>query len=87
MMILRVVTGTGSIITPFNTFLQGACSQTCSASTLTTATSSIQSGCATDLSSNNEIATLLLTLVQNYTEVKGVACLQASSNNTFCLTK
>lgn len=69
-----------------NTFLQGACSQTCSSSVLATASSQVQTGCATDLASANPVAEILNTLVSNYTQVTGLACLQASSNATFCLT-
>ena len=73
----------------FNNFLRGACSQNCTPAVLSTASASVSSGCSTDLASASPIATVLSTLVSptGYGNVKGVVCLQATANSTFCITK
>lgn len=43
-------------------WIQGVCSQTCSNSTLTSAATAIQSGCATDISNGNTVAVSYLSL-------------------------
>ncbi|KAL8276839.1 hypothetical protein RQP46_010770 [Phenoliferia psychrophenolica] len=84
--LVSVLSATGSIITPLTSWLGGACTQTCSSATLSTAESTIQSGCASDITSGAALATGLQTLTSNYTAVKDVLCLQAVSNSTYCLT-
>ncbi|KAM0753677.1 hypothetical protein T439DRAFT_322565 [Meredithblackwellia eburnea MCA 4105] len=84
--LVNVLSASGSIISPLNSWLSGACSQTCSSSTLSTASSTIESGCSTDIQNGTAIAVGLETLTTNYTAVKNVLCLQAVSNSTFCLS-
>lgn len=99
--LVSVLSAQGSVIAPckskfsslddadetVNTFLQGACSQTCSPAVLSSASSTVMTGCATDLSSGSSVARILSTLVSNYTLVKDVGCLQSTSNTSFCITK
>ncbi|KAI5480934.1 hypothetical protein MNV49_006744 [Pseudohyphozyma bogoriensis] len=85
--LISLLSASGSIISSFDSWLDGACTQTCSSDTLANATSTIEAGCSSDLASGEAIATGLDVLVSNYTEVKSLLCLQATSNSSYCITQ
>lgn len=74
----------GSIVDPLNSYLGDLCSAPqCSNSTLSSAESSLQSSCSSDLSGSGTAAAevgALLAALQNYPEVYTAAC---SKNTTF----
>ncbi|KAH8928876.1 hypothetical protein BT69DRAFT_1212243, partial [Atractiella rhizophila] len=85
--LVSVVSATGSVVQPVNSWISGICSSDpCSQTDLTSANQAITSGCATDIQGGNEAAQALALLTSNYTQLREVTCLQATSNNTFCLT-
>ncbi|GAA6025918.1 hypothetical protein JCM11491_004730 [Sporobolomyces phaffii] len=77
----------GSLVTPVNTWLGGLCSQgNCSTSAIQNATSVIDQGCSSDISSGNELITVLRSAIENFNTEKEAVCLRSTSNNTYCLT-
>lgn len=86
--LVPVLTGSGSIIPSIDSYLGTICtSPPCSNSTLTSAESTIQSSCSSDLNNGSTLVVALDTLLQNYTVVRDVACLQSTTNNTYCITQ
>ncbi|GAA6064389.1 hypothetical protein JCM10212_004228 [Sporobolomyces blumeae] len=85
--LLGVVTGSGSLVQPINTWLGGLCDRgNCSSAAIQNATSVIDQGCSSDLSDGNTIVTSLRSLVQNFNEEKSYVCLEDTSNSTYCIT-
>lgn len=78
----------GSVIPQLDSYLNTICSSSpCSNSTLSSAETSLASGCSAELSSGNAIVEGLDAILMNYNGVRNVACLQSSSNNSRCLTQ
>ncbi|GAA5878952.1 hypothetical protein JCM3774_000670 [Rhodotorula dairenensis] len=72
---------------PQDSYLGTLCgSSNCSSSAIENATSVIDAGCASDLSSGNQLVTFARTVVANFNSVKEAVCLQQSSNSTYCVT-
>ncbi|GEM09771.1 hypothetical protein Rt10032_c09g3788 [Rhodotorula toruloides] len=85
--LLSVVTASGSVVNPINTWLGSVCSASnCSTAAITNATSVIDNGCSSELSSGQAIVTAARSVVANFNAVKEGICLQYSSNSTFCIT-
>jgi len=85
--LVSVVTATGSVVTPVDSWIKGVCSSApCSQADIDTASASIDTGCSTDLANGVPAALALSIVTANYTLVREVVCLQAISNSTFCLT-
>ncbi|GAA5925905.1 uncharacterized protein JCM15063_005157 [Sporobolomyces koalae] len=77
----------GSIVQPVNSWLSGLCTQgNCSSATIQNATSTIDTGCASDISSGNAIVTAIRSTIENFNSDKEAVCLRSTSNNTYCLT-
>ncbi|GAA5960831.1 hypothetical protein JCM8115_000167 [Rhodotorula mucilaginosa] len=71
----------------YDSYLGTLCgSSNCSSSAIENATSVIDAGCASDLSSGNQLVTVARTVVANFNSVKEAVCLQQSSNSTYCVT-
>ncbi|CAK9786312.1 unnamed protein product [Cutaneotrichosporon oleaginosum] len=79
--------GNSSVVDPLNGYLTSLCASstpTCSNSSLTSAASSVRSGCQQELADQSSIANLFLTVVENYTPIKTAACSKNATNNEFC---
>lgn len=64
-------------------FVTGACSNICSPATLSSASSSVSTGCAEDLKAGNLIPELIVFALNNYRELKNIGCLQ--SGGSLCI--
>jgi hypothetical protein len=85
--LVSVVSATGSVITPLNNWINSICtSDPCSSSTLSSASSQISQGCASDVQNGQVTATALSVIINQYPKVRETLCLQAASNNTYCVT-
>lgn len=85
--LLPVLTSSGSVVSSIDSYLGTLCgSSNCSSSAIENATSVIDAGCASDLSSGNQLVTVARTVVANFNSVKEAVCLQQSSNSTYCVT-
>jgi len=85
--LISVATANGSIVTPVNTWITGICTATpCNSTVLQSASSTVQSGCASDIQSNNALALGLVEITTQYAGVHDVLCLEYTSNSTYCLT-
>ncbi|BGP08273.1 hypothetical protein JCM10049v2_004120 [Rhodotorula toruloides] len=85
--LLSVVTASGSVVDPINNWLGSVCSASnCSTAAIQNATSVIDNGCSSELSSGQAIVTTARAVVANFNAVKEGICLQYSSNSTFCIT-
>lgn len=84
--LVSVLGATGSVLSPLESWISGICSSSpCSSSTLSTASSSINSGCSGDVSKNVPSAIALNTVINNYQAVRNMICTQYSGNSTFCV--
>ncbi|GAA5833758.1 hypothetical protein JCM9279_001616 [Rhodotorula babjevae] len=83
-----IVLTSGSVVDPINTWLGNLCGEAdCSEASLQNASTSIQNGCATEISSgSSDIVTTALSVLENFDSVKAGLCLQYSSNSSFCVT-
>ncbi|RSH87395.1 hypothetical protein EHS25_003305 [Saitozyma podzolica] len=91
--LLPVLSGSGSIIDPLNTYLASLCSSsttTCSNTTLSSAETSLSSSCSSDISGGGtdaqEIEALLAAL-NSYPEVYTAACSKNSTTGGYCVTE
>ncbi|KAM0792092.1 hypothetical protein ACM66B_004796 [Microbotryomycetes sp. NB124-2] len=75
----------GSIIPGFNSWLTQACTTTCSAEEIDTATTTLTDGCRQDVENGSMLAQALIVLVSNYTTFQGFVCLQDVKDNSFCM--
>merc|ERR1712071_490383 len=86
--LISVITASGSIVAPLDNYLGTICSSSaCSNGTLTEANNTITDNCGTDIQDRNTLVTALQTIIDEYPVVREVACLQATGNNTRCLTQ
>ncbi|OXG24763.1 hypothetical protein C366_00297 [Cryptococcus neoformans Tu401-1] len=90
--LLPVLSSSGSVVDPINTYLKSLCGSstpTCSNDTLSSASSSINSACSSDLSdggtSGAEVKTLLA-LINHYDQAYAAACSTNSSTGDYCVT-
>lgn len=68
------------------TYINGICSSApCSNQTVQSTESSIQSGCATDISNGVASAVALSTIVGQYPTVRDLLCLQYTTNSSNCV--
>ncbi|WVQ80780.1 hypothetical protein IAT38_002885 [Cryptococcus sp. DSM 104549] len=90
--LLPVLSASGSIIDSLDTYLKSLCGSstpTCSNATLTSAQSSISSGCESDISAGGTDAAEvkgLLALIKNYDQVYAAGCSTNSTNGDYCVT-
>ncbi|WVQ72442.1 hypothetical protein IAR50_001994 [Cryptococcus sp. DSM 104548] len=91
--LLPVLSGSSSVVDSVDTYLQSLCASstpTCSNDTLTSAQSSIQSGCSSDISEGGTSGTevsALQGLLEHYTEFQAAACSTNSSTSDYCVTE
>jgi len=85
--LISVATANGSIVPAVNSWITGVCTTSpCSSAVLQNASSTIQAGCASDISSGNALALGINELSTQYPAIRDALCLEYSSNNTYCLT-
>ncbi|EAL23627.1 hypothetical protein CNBA2740 [Cryptococcus deneoformans B-3501A] len=90
--LLPVLSSSGSVVDSVNTYLKSLCGSstpTCSNDTLTSASSSINSGCSSDISdggTNGAEVTALLALINHYDQAYAAACSTNSSTGDYCVT-
>ncbi|ADV20314.1 hypothetical protein I305_01046 [Cryptococcus gattii E566] len=90
--LLPVLTSSGSVVDPLNSYLKSLCSSstpTCSNDTLTSASSSLNSSCSSDLNdggTNGAEVKALLILLRDYNQVHAAACSTNSSTGDYCVT-
>ncbi|POY74568.1 hypothetical protein BMF94_2329 [Rhodotorula taiwanensis] len=88
--LIPILTTSGSVVTPSafaNSWLGTLCGQSnCSTSAIQNATGIIDAGCSAELSAGNAVVTVARTAIANFNTVKAAACLQQSSNSTYCVT-
>lgn len=82
-----VVTASGSLVEPINTYLGSVCRQpNCSAATVANATAILEAGCSDELDAGNVAVVALRDIVANFPSVKEGICLQQSTNGSYCAT-
>lgn len=90
-----VLTGSGSLVQPFNGYLAESCPLPgCADSVLTDAQTAVATNCGTDLTAGQPLALLLNASVYNFPEIKNTLCVervggatQYGANGTYCLTE
>jgi len=82
-------TSSGSIVGPLDTYLNNQiCSQSaCSNETLTDANNTITENCAEDIASGSTLIVGLQTIIEQYSTIREIGCLQAAGNGTRCITQ
>lgn len=84
--LVSVIGSKGSVVPSLNTWISGICtSSPCSDSTLSTAQSSINTGCSDDVTKGTASAVSLTTIVGNYKPIRNMLCTQYVSNGTYCV--
>ncbi|WVN88333.1 uncharacterized protein L203_103538 [Cryptococcus depauperatus CBS 7841] len=90
--LLPLLSSSGSIVGPTNNYLSSLCKSStpaCSNDTLTSAQSSINSGCSSDLSGGGTNALQvqsLLGILKHYDQFHAAACSTNSTNHNYCVT-
>ncbi|ORY89253.1 hypothetical protein BCR35DRAFT_300364 [Leucosporidium creatinivorum] len=85
--LVSVVTTSGSIISPLETWLNSACTSTCNSSAIDAAVKIVDDGCSSDLADGNTIVTALKYAITNYDTEQKALCLQSTSNSTYCISQ
>lgn len=86
--IANIASASGSVVTPVNTYIQGICTNApCTQAALNNASSTIQTGCSSDLSSGSSIPVALEAIVNNYGDIRSLLCTKQTANNTYCVTQ
>lgn len=84
--LVSVIGSKGSVVPSLNTWITGICtSNPCSDSTLSTAQSSVNTGCSDDVTKGTASAVSLTTIVGNYKPIRNMLCTQYVSNGTYCV--
>jgi len=82
-------TTSGSIVAPLDSYLNNDICNTdaCSTDTLSSANQTINDNCQEDIQNGNTLITALRTVLNEYPTIREAVCLQASGNNTRCITQ
>ncbi|KAA1102614.1 hypothetical protein PGTUg99_024229 [Puccinia graminis f. sp. tritici] len=83
--LVNILGTTGSLLSPWNTWVESICtSAPCSPSDVSTAATTVRSGCEADAKKGVPAALETTMLVSNYPAVRNALCLQFKSNHTRC---